>query len=301
MHDKPKLSVVIPAFDGLDQLRQCLKALRSGKHREFETIVVDHGTNDVITDVLSTQFPEVHFLRGSSELWWTGATNLGVKYALARDSDIIMLLNHDCYVEDNTISKLLQHAKQNPGCIIAPTQYDITTGRVIIGATSIFALGFPTIIPPAWWYRYLYSSTIVPTRLITGGRGVVIPAGIFEEAGYFDEKELPHYYADHDFYRRCVKTGVRLLVSTDTRVYVDDEMSSSANKTDNLSYAGFRESLTSRRSHRNLRDLYALFSRHCSLRLFAAVGVALNLARYSTVYLYRYFSRKISLACSSHR
>ena len=301
MDDKPKLSVVIPAFNGLDQLRQCLKALSFEKHHEFETIVVDHGTNDVITDVLSTQFPEVDFLRGSSEIWWTGATNLGVKHALAKGSDIIMLLNHDCYVQADTISKLLQHAAYNPGCIIAPTQYDITTGRVIIGATCIFTLGFPTIIPPAWWYRYLYSSTLVPTRLIIGGRGVVIPASIFEETGYFDENGLPQYNADHDFYRRCVKRGVRLFVSTDTRVYVNDEMSSSANKTDNLSYAGFRETLTSRRSHRNLRDLYVLFSKHCSPRSLAAIGVALNLARYSTIYLYIYFRHKILLACSSHR
>ena len=276
-------------------------ALRTGRYHEFKTIVVNHGTNNVITDVLSTQFPEVHFLRGSSKLWWTGATNLGVKYALAGDSDLIMLLNHDCYVQTDTIGKLLQHAKHNPGCIIAPTQYDITTGRVIIGATSIFSLGFPTIIPPAWWYRYLYSSILVPTRLIVGGRGVVIPACIFREVGYFDEKMLPHYNADHDFYHRCVKKGVRLFVSTNTKVYVDDEMTSSANKTDKLSYVGFRESLTSRRSHRNLRDLYALFSKHCSLRILAAIGVALNLARYSTVYLFKYFSRKISLVYSLNR
>jgi GT2 family glycosyltransferase len=301
MPDKNKLSVIIPAFSGLEQLTHCLQALIHGNFHNFKIIVVDHGMTDAITNGLTAQFPEVFCLRGSPELWWTGATNLGIRNALRNGSDAVMLLNHDCYVQADTIVKLLRHAEGNPGCIIAPTQYDTRTKREIIGATSIFPLGFPTIIPPVWWYRYFYSSTLVPTRLITGGRGVVIPVSIFHEVGYFDEKRLPHYYADHDFYYRCVKAGVRLFVCTDAKVYVDDEMSSSANKIDNLSFAGFRESLISRGSHRNLRDLYTLFSRHCSLRIFAAIGVALNLARYSTVYLFKYFGRKISVACFLHR
>lgn len=301
MHVKTKLSVVIPAFSGLDQLKQCLQALEHGDYHNFDTFVVDHGTTNALTTLLSMQYPKVYFLRGTPELWWTGATNLGIRRALANGSDAIMLLNHDCYVQADTIVKLLRHAEDNPGCVIAPEQFEIRTKRVIIGATSILTLGFPTIIPPAWWYRCIYGSDLIPTRLIAGGRGVVIPAGIFHEVGFFDEKRLPHYYADHDFYYRCVKAGVRLFVCTDAKVCINDEMTSYANRTENLSYAGFRKSLASRNSHRNLRDLHALFSKHCALQSFAAIGVALNLARYSIVYLFKYFSRKISLASSLNR
>ena len=115
MPDKSKLSVIIPVFSGLDQLKHCLRALTLGDYHDFNIIVVDHGTTDAITNGLSTQFPKVFCLRGSPELWWTGATNLGIKHALAGGSEAVMLFNHDCYVQADTIVKLLRHAGRQPG------------------------------------------------------------------------------------------------------------------------------------------------------------------------------------------
>jgi GT2 family glycosyltransferase len=121
MSDKSKLSVIIPAFSGLEQLKHCLQALTHGNYHNLNIIVVDHGTTDAITSGLSAQFPDVFCLRGSPELWWTGATNLGIRHALASGSDAVLLLNHDCYVQADTIVKLLRHAEDNLDALL-PTQ-----------------------------------------------------------------------------------------------------------------------------------------------------------------------------------
>ena len=280
-----KLAIIIPAFSGLDQLRHCLQLLGQSDYRDFDILLVDHGVSDELSRLASDEFPRVTCLRGSAELWWSGASNLGIRHALETGSQWLMLLNHDCYVEPDTLGVLLKHAEANENAIIAPVQHLLRQGRDIIGMTSCFLLGFPTIIPPAAWYRFRYPAGLVPTALIGGGRGVLINSTTFEQTGLLDDEHLPHYSADHDFYFRCRKKGLQLFICRDARVNIDDSMTSSADPNDGPSLSGFAAALKDRGSHRNTRDLRVLFSRYYPIPGLAGVGVALNTVRYFFVML----------------
>ena len=281
------LSVIIPAFSGLEQTRRCLLSLDKSHYQDFEIILVDHGVSDELTQPAKDEFPRVTCLRGSTELWWSGASNLGISHALEAGSQWLMLLNHDCYVEPETISILLNYIERNDNSIIAPVQHMLRDGRDIIGTTSCFLLGFPTIIPPAAWYHLRYPAGLVPTPLIGGGRGVTISATTFQQVGLLDDEHLPHYYADHDFYFRCRKAGLQLFICREARVNIDDSMSSSADPDSSLTVAGFADALRNRGSHRNIGDLQVLFSRYYPIPKLAGLGVALNTARFFFVFLGR--------------
>ena len=257
-----KLSVIIPAFSGLEQVRSCLQSL-------------------------GEEFPQVICLRGSADLWWSGASNLGIRHALEGGSQWLMLLNHDCYTQPDTICILLNNIENNENSIIAPVQHMLREKRDIIGVTSCFLLGFPTIIPPAAWYRFRYPAGLVPTALIGGGRGVILSAATFQRVGLLDDEHLPHYYADHDFYFRCRKAGLQLFICRDARVDIDDSMTSSAYPDSNPGLAGFVDALKNRGSHRNIRDLRVLFSRHYPIPRLSGAGVALNTVRFFFVFLAR--------------
>ena len=288
-----KLSVVIPAFSGHEQLQRCLESLGHSTFSDFEVIVVDHGDSSEISDWLRSAFPHVNCIRGSSELWWSGATNTGIKHALQNGSSLIMLLNHDCYICKDTISTLLTRLHDQENAVVAPAQVNIRTGRETIGATSFFLAGFSTITPPASWYRRFHSDTLIPVRLIPGGRGVIIRASVFDRVGLFNEAQLPHYYADHDFYFRCRKEGINLYICADVKVEIDDTMSTLGDMNNELSLTNFVDSLKDRRSHRNIKDLSTLFSLHYPIAALANVGVALHLLRYSSVYFVKMlFSEK---------
>ena len=288
-----KLSVVIPAFSGHKQLQRCLESLEHSTFTDFEIIVVDHGNTGEITDWLRSRFSHVDCIRGSSELWWSGATNLGIRHALHKGGTLIMLLNHDCYVHKHTIGTLLTRLHSQANAIIAPAQINTRTHRETIGATSFFLAGFSTIVPPASWYRRFYSETLIPVRLIPGCRGVIIRASVFDKVELFNEAQLPHYGADHDFYFRCRKAGIKLYVCGNAKVDIDDTMTTLGNTDSELSLANFMKSLKNRRSHRNIRDLSTLFSLHYPIPLLAPVGVTLHLVRYFSVYFVKMiFSRK---------
>jgi len=273
--DDNKLAIIIPAFSGHEQ-------------------IVDHGPTDTITRWVNDAFPQTTCIRGSPELWWSGATNIGIRQALKDGSKWIMLLNHDCYMRPDTIGNLLKYIINEPGAVIAPVQNLLRSGRSIVGAMSCFLLGFPTIIPPPAWYNRHSSSALVPVHLIMGGRGVIFAADTFRRVGYLDEEHLPHYCADHDFYFRCRNAGLRLLICREAVVDIDDSMTTTADLDAGLSLQQFVASLKDRSSHRNIKDLQVLFSRYYPIPGLAPLGVALNTARFFSVYLAKTLARIMS-------
>lgn len=282
-----RIYVVIPVYNGWEQTDICLQALRKGLlYHRLRIVVVDHGSTDATKTSLPARYPEVVRLLGDSTLWWTGAINVGIRWATADGAERIMLLNNDCYVAPDMVERLAAHADHMPTAIIAPVQKDYATKKVVFDvATACLSLGFTTLIPP----RVLTRSpegVLWPTKLIIGGRGVLIPAGVFARTGLFDEANLPHYGADHDFYLRCRKQGIPLFTALDAVVYVDSGKTTLATRLGALSVREFVATLRSRRSHRNVHDLVTLFKKHYPLRGFHYVGVVLNLSRYSLRYLY---------------
>ncbi len=281
-----KLFVIIPVFNRWEQTRKCLDRLLGGSYGDFTIVVVDHGSTDGTRAGLETGFPDVIRLSATSDLWWAGATNLGIREALRRDAQTIMLLNNDCYLQADTMERLVKHHQAAPHAIIAPVQRNMRSGAIITRPmTSCFLLGFPTLLLPG---RHLYRQDrpgLVDTRLVIGGRGVLIPARVFGIAGLFNETELPHYGADHDFYLRCRKQGIRLCIAQDALVEIDEDTTTLSRGLGRMTARKFIDSLRNRRSHRNIAELAALFRLHYPIPGLYPLGVALNLLRYTCIYL----------------
>lgn len=282
------LFIVITDFNGADQTKRCLNALRASHFQRFTALVVDHGTEQQTKEMLAAEYPEVIRIFASSELWWAGATNLGVQAALVRGANTLMLLNNDCYVEPETIGILMRLSHEQPGTIIAPIQRDWHTGSIIcLSPRSNFLLGFPTVPGPRRLTSAVAEQTLLPVKLIGGGRGVVIPASVLERLNHFDAETLPHYGADHDFYLRARRHGFLLYVATQAFVDIDDSRTTSANRPERLSLHEFMNTLRSIRSHRNLRHVNALFRKHYPVPGLYPLGVLLYTGRYLLVYLTR--------------
>lgn len=292
------LLIVITDFNGADQTRRCLQALRASQRQGFTTLVVDHGTDGRTREMLARDYPEVIRVGGSSELWWTGATNLGVRHALGRGARAIMLLNNDCYVAPDTISTLLDQTVAHPEAIIAPIQRDWRTGRITsISPRSRFLLGFPTFAGPRRLTPAMAARALLPVELISGGRGVIIPSAVFGRLGLFDDVRLPHYGADHDFYLCARRRGIRLYVATRAFVDIDTTRTTLADDPGAMTLRQFRDSLRSIRSHRNLRDVKALFRKHYPIPGLHLLGVGLYTARYLAIYLIKRTVRRLTARC----
>ncbi len=281
------LFIVIPVLNGWEYTNHCLEFIEKSNFKNFTVIVVDHGSTDETATALPRYYPNVTHLQGDSTLWWAGATNLGIRYAIAHGATWIMLLNNDCYVTPETLDILMTHVQETGESIIAPLQRSMVNQQLLANrATTCFLLGFPTI-QRTWPYRHrLGEHRLVSTQLILGGRGVIIPTSVFNTVGLLDEQSLPHYGADHDFYLRCGSHKIPLYIAADAVVSIDNSKTTLADNPGHLELRGFIETLRSRRSHRNLRDLSTLFRKHYPIKPLYLIGVALNIMRYILKYLY---------------
>lgn len=279
------LYIVIPDFNGWQQTEVCLRRLQQSAYTNFRAIVVDHGTDGKTAAGLHA-FPFCIPVRGDPDQWWSGATNLGIREALQRGARQVMLLNNDCFVTEATLASLLGHQREDAVRLVAPVQRDAETGEVLVArAGTCFTLGFPTLVTPGMRRVPAQGSELLSTRLIVGGRGVVIPAAVFDTVGLFDEQALPHYGADHDFFLRCRDKGIPLFVAADASVHIDNTRTTAARNLGELSWRQFRSTLGDIRSHRNIAALRTLFKRYYPVRLLYPVGVFLNLGRYVLDYL----------------
>lgn len=278
--------IIITDFNGYAQTKICLSHLKASTYQHFTTVIVDHGTTDETSEKTLIDFPDAIVIKGNPDLWWTGAVNMGIQYALANGSDRIMLLNNDCYMESKSLENLIKHTNDHSESIIAPVQYNWSTGEInTIAPYSSFLLGFPTRPGPRKLTQKMKKDEIISSDLIVGGRGVIIPSQIFELLGFFDENNLPHYGADHDFYLRAKKKGVKLLIATDSFVGVDDTKTTIAKLPYLLSFKEFWNTLYDIRSHRNIFHVKALFKKHYPISHLYIIGVVLYLGRYTGIYL----------------
>jgi GT2 family glycosyltransferase len=214
-----KIFIVIPVLNRKIFTNNCLISIFNQTYKNFAVIVVDHGSTDDTGELIKTNFPEVLVINGANNLWWAGATNLGIKRALlvAQNDDLILTLNNDLELSDNYLQEMMDLHTQFPHALIGSVSVDINQPEKVLFAgikwNSVSAKYKPSTTPNKSFtqlkkcYPYI-SSDLLP------GRGTLIPVQAFSKIGFFDEDNFPHYGADEDFSLRCKKAGYKIIVAT---------------------------------------------------------------------------------------
>ncbi len=91
-------SVVIPNWNGLRFLADCLNALRNQTLEDIEVILVDNASTDGSQDFVRTEYPEVRLIELEENRGFAGACNAGME---AANGAYVALLNNDTEVESD--------------------------------------------------------------------------------------------------------------------------------------------------------------------------------------------------------
>ncbi len=217
MKDK-SIFIVIPVHNRKEFTYNCLLSLGRQTVQNFKIIVVDDGSTDGTDEMIQEQFPEVILLHGDGNLWWTGATNLGVRYALNQRAEYIMTLNDDTIAPSDFLEKMIYWAEKKPKALLGAFLLDAKTKKPVYGgaiinwklANSIALLD--TLKPED--QHGLHEVTHFP------GRGLLIPAEVFHKIGLYDAKRFPQAAADYDFTHRAVRAGYRIFCNHDAKLLI---------------------------------------------------------------------------------
>ncbi len=120
-HDtaSPRLSVVIPAYNGAGQLSRCLEGLRRSEFTNFEVIVVDDCSTDNTPEVVATHGALA--VRTLRTLGPAGARNLGVEYARA---GIVVFVDADVILPRNALGMIAENFANDASLAAVFGSYD---------------------------------------------------------------------------------------------------------------------------------------------------------------------------------
>ena len=87
-----RVSIVIPHWNGIDTLSECLISLFKTRHDSYEVIVVDNASTDGSQSWVKNTYPQVKLIENDKNYGYAGGCNRG---ALEANGDYLVFLNND--------------------------------------------------------------------------------------------------------------------------------------------------------------------------------------------------------------
>jgi glycosyltransferase involved in cell wall biosynthesis len=99
----PKLSVIVPVYNGGTQLSRCLEGLRRSEYSDFEVIVVDDRSTDNTKQIIEQY--KARSVRTPRALGPAGARNMGIEFAQGR---IVVFVDADVVIPPHALGLIAQ-------------------------------------------------------------------------------------------------------------------------------------------------------------------------------------------------
>ena len=219
------ICIIIPVYNRVELTLKCVMSLQNQTVTGFSIIVIDDGSTDDSLYLIRKQFPLVKVMHGNGNLWWAGATNAGINYAMTAGYNYIMCLNNDVEVANDFIEQILLAAEKKPDALIGAAGYNIKTGKLnYIGSTFNWKKGIIVDLLEKYPERK-EQNLIMLTNFI--GRGLLIPVKVFEKIGLFNNYDFPQGLADLDFTLMAHRAGFEIYCSTKSKVFAHSDLHTS--------------------------------------------------------------------------
>jgi GT2 family glycosyltransferase len=217
LNNQPLVYIIVLTYHSSEVIRPCLISLGSLTYPNYEIVIVDNNSTDGTVEILANEFPELTMIRCVGNLGYTGGNNKGIRHAIERGADYVLILNPDTIVADpNFLTEMITHVEANPHVGIAgPRVFLRELG--IVQNTVLFPPGLRRNIVN--WVRYrinpksfeLSGDEVVETQVLNGVC-LLIRVRCLREIGLFDENIFMYIEdADIDYRARREGWGVRYL------------------------------------------------------------------------------------------
>jgi GT2 family glycosyltransferase len=200
-----KLGIVVLNWNGKDVTPRCLDSIYRSSSPPDAVVVVDNASADGSRQLIRDRYPGAILIENASNLGFAGGCNVGIRYLLEHDFDLVLLLNNDAEIDRNCLHELKSAAESYPAAAYGATIHEHANPGVLWYAGGV--LDPATLV--ARHETTPGSTQPRPTDFITGCC-LLMRAEALRRLGPLDESYFA-YYEDLDWCLRSRAAGDRLI------------------------------------------------------------------------------------------
>ena len=208
-----KISIIIPNYNGISFLRECLDSIKN-QNILNEIIIIDNASHDESVLFITQNYPEIILIQNKENLGFSKAVNQGIEASLG---EYLFLLNNDVELEEDCIKNLIKCIDENENIFAVSSkmiQYhdrnkidDAGDEYTILGWTKKVGYGNP---------QEKYNKNRETFSACAGA--AIYRKSILDEIGYFDENFFA-YLEDIDLSYRARIHGYLIKYCPEAIVY----------------------------------------------------------------------------------
>jgi GT2 family glycosyltransferase len=232
------ISIIIPNYNGLEMLKQCLKSLDESILKPTEIIIVDNGSSDHSVEWVSENYPNIICIVNENNKGFSPAVNQGIAISKYK---YVILLNNDVVVKNTWLQHLIDIAETNENIFSVSSkmlQY-YNPDLIDDAGDSYTILGWAYKRGDGTCAETNYNKT---DNIFSACAGAALyRRSILNEIGYFDENFFA-YLEDVDLGFRALNAGYTNIFCSNAIVYHIGSATSGSK------YNTFKIALTARNS-----------------------------------------------------
>ncbi len=205
-------SIIIPTYNQVEYLKQCLNSIADHTGPPYEIIVIDNASTDGTAEYLESIRGAVRYRILASNLGFAGAVNRGLM--MAKGSTVV-LLNNDTLVTERWLDNMLRclSSDEQIGMVGPVTNYIGGPQQIDVPYQSTqemhaFASAHNVSNPAGW---------MATDRLV--GFCLLFRRELWERTGYLDEGYRIGNFEDDDYNIRVRLQGYRLVIARDAFIH----------------------------------------------------------------------------------
>ena len=180
----PRVSVVIPSWNGRVWLDVVLPSLERQRFRDFETIVVDNGSTDGSVGHLRARWPRARVIALDRNVGFAAAVNRGIEQS---QGAYLALVNNDMELHESFLDALVAGLDSSPSAAsVTAKMLDLGTRDQIDGAGDV--LRWSGVVMPRGRGERDIGQYDAPAEVFSAcGGAALYRRAALDEVGLFDE------------------------------------------------------------------------------------------------------------------
>lgn len=215
----PSVWVIIPTWNRGEDILGCLETVLASDYPNFHIVVIDNGSTDGTSDLISKKYPEIDLIQLNKNFGASAASNYGFEFALKNKAKYLLRLDSDMFIDKSMISEMVKLAVSDSSIglifpkILRYDQPDVIwymgakRNRVLIVSK---ALNFNK--KDNTGYKYDFDIDFVPSAAI------LLPSYVIQKTRGFDEVFFV-YFEDYDLCIRIRELEKRIIFCSSAKAW----------------------------------------------------------------------------------